>query len=257
MTHERKSLTLSSDVANLEIIADFVTKAAQKADLNEQDIFAVQLAVDEACTNIIEHAYAGELGDISLTCEVKPGECVITIQDKGRPFDPEAVPLPNLEGDLQKRRVGGLGLYFMRKLMDEVHFSFDTDKGNQVVMIKRTSRDNREEADRPFAVVTAQGRVDAASAPALEDQLEALLTQGKAQIIVDMAKVSYISSSGLKVLLAALRGARQQQGQLVLCNIQPKVSSILKMVGFDQVFPIAQDLEKASRLLKQTQVEQR
>ena len=256
MTHERQSLTLSSDVANLEIIADFVTKAAKNALLNEQDIFAVQLAVDEACTNIIEHAYAGELGDIFLTCEVKPGEFVVTIQDKGRPFDPEAVPLPNLEGDLQKRRVGGLGLYFMRKLMDEVHFSFDTDEGNQVVMIKRTGRDNRE-ADRPFAVVSAQGRVDAASAPALEAQLKALLTQGKVQIIVDMAQVPYISSSGLKVLLAALRGARQQQGQLVLCNIQPKVSSILKMVGFDQVFPIAQDLEKASRLLTQTQIEQR
>lgn len=251
MNCERQSLAVSSDVANLETIADFVTKAAQKAKLGEQDIFAIQLAVDEACTNIIEHAYAGAPGDISLTCEIKPGECIITIHDNGRPFDPKTVPPPDIDGNLEKRRVGGLGLYFMRKLMDKVSFSFEPGKGNQVVMIKRASRADQKEMDRPFAVVTAKGRIDAASAPALEAQLKGLLAQSETRIVVDMANVSYISSSGLKVLLTALRQARQQRGQLALCNIQPKVASILEMIGFDQIFPIAQDLETAPRLLEQ------
>jgi anti-sigma regulatory factor (Ser/Thr protein kinase) len=95
------------------------------------------MAVDEACTNIIEHAYGDAPGDIHLGCRVAPGECVITIRDRGRPFDPESVPPPDLTCDLEDRRAGGLGLYLMRKLMDEVRFSFDPDKGNQVVMIKR------------------------------------------------------------------------------------------------------------------------
>lgn len=251
MTHQHHSLNVTSDVANLEIIADFVKKAVQKANLDAQDIFAVQMAVDEACTNVIEHAYAGEPGDIYLTCEAKPGECIITIRDNGRPFNPEAIPPPDLDSNLEERHIGGLGLYFMRKLMDEVHFSFDPEKGNQLVMIKRASKGDLAKADRTFAVATAKGRVDAASAPALEAQLKALLNQGKAQIVVNLADVSYISSSGLKVLLAALRLARRQQGQLVLCSPQPKVASILEMIGFDQVFPIAQDLETASRLLRQ------
>ncbi len=137
MTKECYSLTVLSEVANLKAIADFIAQAAQEANLGEQDIFAIQMAVDEACTNVIEHAYTSVPGDIHLTCQVKPGECVITIRDQGCPFDPETVPPPDLSSDLEERRIGGLGLYFMRKLMDEVYFSFDPDAGNQVIMVKR------------------------------------------------------------------------------------------------------------------------
>ena len=252
MDKESFSLTVSSDVADLETISGFVAKAAQKASLDEQDIFAVQMAVDEACTNVIEHACADAPGDIHLSCQVKPGECIITIRDHGHPFDPESVPPPDLTSDLEERRVGGLGLHFMRKLMDEVRFSCDPVKGNQVVMIKRVNRNDEAEADRTFSVVTAHGRIDAAAAPNLESQLKALLTQSDARIVVDMADVSYISSSGLKVLLAALRQTRRQQGQLVLCDLQPKVTAIFEMSGFDRVFSIGQDLETAIHLLEQT-----
>jgi len=111
----------------------------------------------------------------------------------------------------------------------------------------------QKDAERTFAVAKAYGRVDAAKAPELEAQLDELLSQGEAQIVVDMAGVSYISSSGLKVLLTALRQARRQQGNLALCNLQPKVAAILEMAGFNLVFPIGQDLEAAIRLLEQTQ----
>ncbi len=109
----------------------------------------------------------------------------------------------------------------------------------------------QKDAERTFSVARAYGRVDAATAPELEAQLYELLAQGEAQIVVDMAEVNYISSSGLKVLLATLRQARRQQGNLALCNLQPKVAAILEMAGFDLVFPIGQDLEAAIRLLEQ------
>jgi len=144
LTEESYSLTVTSDVANLGTVIDLVTQAAQKASLDEQDIRSVQMAVDEACINIMVHAYADAAGDIHLHCQVRPGECIITLCDHGRPFDPESVPSPDVTSDLKGRRVGGLGLYFMRKLMDEVRFSFDRDKGNQVVMIKR-GRPSRQE----------------------------------------------------------------------------------------------------------------
>jgi len=141
MTQKLYSLTVPGDVTNLRVIADFITQTVREANLEEQDVFAIQMAVDEACTNVIEHAYACAPGDIHLTCQVRSGECVITIRDHGHPFDPEAVPPPDLDSDLEDRRIGGLGLYFMRKLMDEVHFSFDPNTGNQVVMIKRFKRE--------------------------------------------------------------------------------------------------------------------
>lgn len=109
-----------------------------------------------------------------------------------------------------------------------------------------------KETDQPFTVVAIQGRLDAAAAPDLEAQLKTRLAQGNSHIVVDMADVTYISSSGLKVLLGALRQARRQRGQLALCNLQPKVASILEMVGFDRVFPIGQGVEATARLLERS-----
>jgi len=250
MTQQFFNLSVPGDLTSLETIAEFVTEAAQRAGLDAQEIFGVQMATDEACTNVIEHAYAGTSGDIHLTCQVEPGELVITIRDHGRPFDPESVPLPNLNGALQDRRVGGLGLYFMRKLMDEVHFSFDPTGGNQVIMVKRAAHEPPRSTEPTFVVVRPRGRLEAASAPTLQARLAELLAQGQTRIVVDMADVTYTSSSGLKVLLSALRQARRQRGELVLSNVQPKVISILEMVGFDRVFPIAQDLHTASQFLQ-------
>jgi anti-sigma regulatory factor (Ser/Thr protein kinase) len=102
----------------------------------EAGIIEIQAAVDEACTNIMKYAYSGESGIIVITCELQGNDFIVTIRDKGKPFDPSSVPTPDLGTDLDKRRIGGLGMYLMRKLMDDVSYSFDTDKGNTLVMRK-------------------------------------------------------------------------------------------------------------------------
>jgi anti-sigma regulatory factor (Ser/Thr protein kinase) len=115
-------------------------KAAQAAGLNEKATFEVQMAVDEACTNVIKHSYREEeYGEIALRCEHTENDFVVTIRDHGQPFNPENVPLPDLKCGLDKRRHGGLGLYFMRRLMDEVRFHFDAE-GNELTMVKRIHR---------------------------------------------------------------------------------------------------------------------
>lgn len=119
-------------------IAKFVTQAAVQAGLNETAIFAVQMSVDEACSNIIEHAYGGEnIGDIDCTCKIDSQGLTVILHDWGAPFDPEKVPEPDLTSPLEKRKEGGLGLFFIRKLMDEVHFEFSAEKGNTLTMVKR------------------------------------------------------------------------------------------------------------------------
>jgi len=102
----------------------------------EAGVFEVQTAVDEACTNIIKYAYSEEGGVITITCESQDNDFVVTIRDNGKPFDPSSVPPPDLEADLDKRRIGGLGIYLMKKLMDDVSYSFDARKGNILVMRK-------------------------------------------------------------------------------------------------------------------------
>lgn len=120
-------------------IADFVGAAARDAGWNDDDVYHVQMAVDEACSNIIEHAYGtAQQGDIDLACCIEDrGDLIVSIRDTGRPFDPTAVPEPCIGADLEDLQEGGLGLYFMRKLMDQVTFHFDKNKGNVLTMVKR------------------------------------------------------------------------------------------------------------------------
>jgi sigma-B regulation protein RsbU (phosphoserine phosphatase) len=127
---------------NLAEISLFVTKAAETAGLTEGAIYAVQRAVDEACSNIIEHAYQGkEGGEIECLCIACENGLIVRFHDYGVRFEPQKIPSPNLHTDLVERPVGGLGLYFMRRLMDEVSFEFSpTSIGNTVTMVKYNDR---------------------------------------------------------------------------------------------------------------------
>lgn len=125
---------------NLEQISRLVEQAAADAGLNESAAYAVQLAVDEAATNIIEHAYGGEgIGEIEITVQVNKNGLTVTLRDHGRPFDPGQIPDPNLSRPLEEIEPHGLGLFLMRKMMDEVQFEF-TPQGNTVTMTKRKSK---------------------------------------------------------------------------------------------------------------------
>lgn len=99
-------------------------------------MYMVETAVDEACSNIIEHAYGGEnIGRIQITCLDAPTDLKIIIQDWGRSFDPQAIPDPDQQADLEDLPGHGLGLFFIRKWMDEVRFSFSGD-GNVLTLVK-------------------------------------------------------------------------------------------------------------------------
>jgi anti-sigma regulatory factor (Ser/Thr protein kinase) len=131
-------LCVDSHLANLAEIADFVAQHAVRVGLNEDDVFAVQMAVDEACTNSMQHAYEGrEDGEVRVCCYLEDRDFVVRISDQGHAFDPATVPEPDISAPLETREIGGLGLFFMRKLMDSVEFHFDASQGNEVIMRKR------------------------------------------------------------------------------------------------------------------------
>lgn len=137
---QTQRLTVPGRFEQLARIAEFVTQAARDAGLSDDDVFHVEMAVDEACSNVIEHAYADRAGDIELTCSSpETGRLEIVIHDEGAPFDPDSVPPPKIgnEFKLDAMQEGGLGLYFMRKLMDDVRFEFRPGRGNTLFMVKR------------------------------------------------------------------------------------------------------------------------
>src|SRR5512139_3850283 len=113
--NERR-LVIPARYAAVAGVCAFCSAAAGEAGLTEHAAFHVQMAVDEACTNIIEHAYGGEnRGEIAVKCEIIPGELTVILRDHGRRFRPEEVPQPKLGSLLEDTEVGGLGLYFMRQ----------------------------------------------------------------------------------------------------------------------------------------------
>ena len=112
-------------------------KIAQDAGFESFAVYSIEMAVDEACSNIIEHAYEGEgKGDIRCTCMVTEEAMQVVIKDRGKPFDPSTVPPPNLSKNIDDRQAHGLGLHFIRKWMDEVQF-LSQGPENILTMVKR------------------------------------------------------------------------------------------------------------------------
>jgi serine/threonine-protein kinase RsbW len=133
-----QTATFPARLDSLAAISEFVTRAAEAAGLDARAVYAVQLAVEEACANIIEHAYGGEgRGDIECTCRVNENGLTVILRDYGRPFNPTSVPEPDLYASLEDRKIRGLGLYFIRQLMDQVRFEFTADSVKVLTMVKR------------------------------------------------------------------------------------------------------------------------
>jgi anti-sigma regulatory factor (Ser/Thr protein kinase) len=132
-----QTVTFSSTFDVLDDIRSFVGQQARGAGFNEKDVYSIQLATDEAASNVIEHAYQGRLdGKFDVGCEFRKGGLIITLLDHGEAFDPSKIDEPDLKADLSDRKIGGLGIYLMRKLMDEVRYE-TTQAGNLLTMVKR------------------------------------------------------------------------------------------------------------------------
>jgi serine/threonine-protein kinase RsbW len=132
------TVTFPGSYNSLESISNFVEKAATEAGLDTKAIYAVQLAVDEACCNIIDHAYGGEgIGDIQCSINIGNDELTIILVDRGKPYSPEKIPDPKLDIPLSKVKPRGVGLYLIRMMMDKVSYESTPDSTNVLTMIKR------------------------------------------------------------------------------------------------------------------------
>jgi serine/threonine-protein kinase RsbW len=133
-----QSVRFAAKFEFLDEIREFVGGVARQGGFSDKDVYNIQLATDEAASNMIEHSYENiQDGVIDLSCGMEGDQIRIVLIDYGEPFDPSAIPLPDLKADLSDRKIGGLGIFLMRKLMDEVHYEPKPDKSNVLTMIKR------------------------------------------------------------------------------------------------------------------------
>lgn len=132
-----KELKVKSRTDNLSKIRDFISSNALEAGISSEAIDNIMLAVDEACTNIIKHAYKSYAdGEIIIKTKYDNKKFTIIIVDYGSTFDPTGVPKPDLKKYYNEHKVGGLGMYLMRTLMDDVEYISVPGKYNQVLLSK-------------------------------------------------------------------------------------------------------------------------
>src|SRR4030042_4291087 len=113
-----RTMAFPGRFSSRDAIRNFYARAAEQAGLDEDSITEVELAVDEAAANIIDHAYGGEgKGEIECSYRVIPEGLEVILHDHGKPFDPETVVQPDLTSDVCGREPGGLGMNFMKSLM--------------------------------------------------------------------------------------------------------------------------------------------
>ena len=121
-------MTIPSSTRYLEDVREFVTKKARSAEFSESVVEQLKIAVDEACTNVIKHAYDGE-GEhvIDIAVIISRDKLVVRLRDRGRSFDPTTYSEPNLIQFAKSRKAGGLGVHIINRLMDRVEYRTQGD----------------------------------------------------------------------------------------------------------------------------------
>lgn len=136
--NEQHAICRPADINILGELREFVEAATEHCRLPAEDGFAFKLAVDELCANIIQYGYEDrEPGMLSLLFETRQDTARLVIRDDGTFFAPEQAKTPDVEAGWDERQIGGLGIYFVQELMDNVTYNTDGNGVNQFILEKK------------------------------------------------------------------------------------------------------------------------
>ncbi len=139
------SLRISADLKNLSTIRKFVEEVVSDGQNDPDTIGDIILAVDEAVTNIILHGYQGKPGSIDIQITKAEDKLTIGLRDQAPPFDPTAYDKkPDLALPLHERPLGGMGIYLIRRSMDEMTYRRMPQGGNELTLVKKYTGRNHE-----------------------------------------------------------------------------------------------------------------
>ncbi len=133
-TNRTFTRTFVGHAEQLDAIREFVVRAVRALGGDEDDLWACELAADEAAANAFEHAYEGKGGRVKVTVWHENNDLLMSVTNWGKTFDPDEVAMPDIRLPLELRPEGGLGLYMIRRVMSQVWFDFDPRHGNTITM---------------------------------------------------------------------------------------------------------------------------
>lgn len=139
-----KELNISATVENIAAVTAFVDEQLEELDCPMKTQLQVDVAIDELFGNIAHYAYNPEVGAATVRVEVteNPLAVVITFIDNGVPYDPLAKADPDITLSAEEREIGGLGIYMVKKSMDDV--SYEYKNGQNILRIKKHIREEKK-----------------------------------------------------------------------------------------------------------------
>lgn len=133
------SFEIPADLDQIDRVSHKIEQCMKNVGMGDDEILDVQLAVEEAVTNSILHGYEGAAGTIAIRIDTSPHHVAVEIADEAPAFDPLSMPDPDIGADLEDRKIGGLGIFLIRRVMDEVTYRYEGNK-NILLMVKNSSQ---------------------------------------------------------------------------------------------------------------------
>lgn len=241
-----KEIIIDNNLDEIARISQFIEELGMTLQLPAGIIMSINLAIEEAITNIIKHAFPPEKqSDIILKVNISPGVLTFHIIDEGLSFDPTNNKTSDEATPLEQRLIEGLGLFLIRRTMDEVEYRV-IEGQNHLTLKKKIDADFKQEATlktnlckiEEVTILAIEGRLDTANANTFNAIIQHLLTELSPTIIINCEELSYISSSGLRSLIVLQKSVTQHQHSLTLEAMKPEIRKIFDMTGCSTLFTI-------------------
>jgi len=131
-------LKLPAILKNLTQFMESVSKCAREQGFDPKKVTQIELVLEEALVNVINYAYPDKDGDVQVICSLdEENRFVIEITDWGEPFNVLSLDEPDITSDVSDRKVGGLGVFMIRSLMDDVKYRFEEDKNILILFVNK------------------------------------------------------------------------------------------------------------------------
>ena len=131
------SLKLPAKLENLQKFMNSISDCARTEGFGQKRIDEIELALEEILVNIFNYAYPKSPGDVEVNCKLETGRLIIEIIDSGIPFDVTSLTDPDLTADVGERKIGGLGIFLVKKMVDEVKYRREEDRNILTLTVKK------------------------------------------------------------------------------------------------------------------------
>jgi anti-anti-sigma factor len=252
MDTAKLSLEFTNDLAELENLSRHVENFCEANGLAKKNVFELNLVIDEVFTNIVSYAFNdNKKHRIKIEIRIINRELMVRIEDDGAPFDPTTAAKADMCCPIEDRKIGGVGLHLINRIMSSVFYKRKKDKN--ILVLKKCLRNNRkeplmeilEEQHNEIMVFKIKGRLDSKTSPEFEEKIVESSKGGGKNMIFDFKDLEYISSAGLRVILKTTKEMKRTNGQLVLCCMQDYVKEVFEIAGFDTFLSIKETFDDA------------